>query len=65
MLDSNQTLNIIINPGRLLPAQKFSKEWTIFLPLQLQSSKQKMAGWLAGRQAEEAPTQDLEFLELS
>jgi hypothetical protein len=32
-----------------------------FLPLQLQSSKQTMAGW----QAEEAPTQDLEFLELS
>jgi hypothetical protein len=26
MLDSNQTLNIIINPGKLLPAQKFSKE---------------------------------------
>jgi hypothetical protein len=36
-----------------------------FLPLQLQSSKQTMAGWLAGRQAKEAPTQDLEFLVLS
>lgn len=48
MLDSNQTLNIIINPGKLLPAQKFSKEWTIFY---LYSYKAQNKRWLAGRQA--------------
>ncbi len=56
MLDSNQTLNIIINPGKLLPAQKFSKEWTIFYLYSYKAqNKRWLTGWQAGRQKKPPP----------
>lgn len=63
MLDSNQ------------PSTSSSTQESCFLPRSFLKNEQFFTftvtklktndGWLAGRQAEEAPTQDLEFLELS